>query len=248
VILLGATAASAAPSITVSPSTGLHNGQTVTVSGSGFTKNGSVYIVECVKGATKEGQCSFTFSDLSTVVVAKADASGNMHSPSPVLKTSFKTVDCTKTPCEIAAHQTLSTALSATNTAVHEISFGAAAHPSTSQSAPATSAHPTGSATSTAAGQPSTSASSGASTSAVASSSASSGAPSTAASSTPTGAATSAALSESASDNGASSPAAIIIKKHPDNGGRYLAVAIVAVLAVLFVGLMALGGKRKRDT
>src|SRR4051794_21005842 len=89
VICLGATAAGANPGISVSPSTGLHDGQTVTVTGSGFTKNGTVYIVECKSGATSESQCSFSFSDLSTVVVAKADASGNLHSPSPALKTSF---------------------------------------------------------------------------------------------------------------------------------------------------------------
>src|SRR5690349_17561991 len=89
-VLLGATPAGANPGISVSPSTGLHNGQVVTVTGSGFTKNGTVYLVECKSGATAEGQCSFTFSDLSTVVVAKADASGNLRSPSPTLKSSFK--------------------------------------------------------------------------------------------------------------------------------------------------------------
>ena len=245
-IMLGGTPAGAAnPGISLSPSTGLRNGQTVTVTGSGFTKSGTVYIVECKAGATSEGQCSFDFSDLSTVVVAKADASGNLHSPSPTLKSTFKGIDCTKSPCEIAAHQTLSFSLTAANTATHSISFGAATHPSTSHSTPGSSAH----ASSSAAGQPSTSAgTTGASSSAATSSS------STAASTTAS--ATSApALAQSSTDptlSSGSTPQAGISASHAastvevkaKNGGRYAVVAIVGVLALVFIAAMARSGRR----
>lgn len=53
-VVIGAGPASANPAISVSPSTGLHAGQVVTVTGSGFTKNGSVFIVECQAGAASE--------------------------------------------------------------------------------------------------------------------------------------------------------------------------------------------------
>jgi hypothetical protein len=242
-VVLGAAPAGAAPAISVSPSTGLHNGQTVTVSGSGFTKNGTVYIVECKAGATSEGQCSFDFSDLSTVVVAKADASGNLRTPSPTLKTSFKSTDCTKVACEIAAHQTLSLSLTAANTAVHSISFGAASHPTTAHSAPASTAHSTAAGASTSA-QTSTSASASASNSASSSAAASSGGAATSAASSDTSSTAPAPQAGTSSHSGSSSPVASVVKKKADNGGRYAVVAIVAVLAVLFVGAMALSGRR----
>ena len=247
--VLGASPAGAAdPSISVSPATGLHAGQTVTVTGSGFGKDAQVYIVECVAGASSETQCSFDFSDLSTVVVAKADASGNLHSTSPVLKTSFKTTDCTKVACEIAAHQTISFTLSAANTATHSISFGASAHPSNPPATSSAASRPTtaaaGSTTATASSSASAatsataSASTGASTPA---SGATAPAPTSGTPGTPGSSGTSAAI-------GAASPstAARTIKVKAKNGGRYAVVAIVAVLAVAFVGVMAASGRRRR--
>lgn len=251
--VLGASPAGAAnPSISVSPATGLHAGQTVTVTGSGFGKDAQVYIVECVAGASSEAQCSFDFSDLSTVVVAKADGSGNLRSASPVLKTSFKTTDCTKVACEIAAHQTISFTLSASNTATHSIAFGASAHPSNPPATSSAASHPTTAAAgSTSAGASSASSASPAGSTAAATT-ASSGASSLAAGATTpaTTSGTPATLGSSSSSAAAGVPspstAARTIKVKAKNGGRYAVVAIVAVLAVLFVGMMAASGRRRR--
>ncbi len=51
----GASAGAAGPKLVVTPSTNLHNGEKVKVSGSGFKHGDAVYIVECsvkAKGAT----------------------------------------------------------------------------------------------------------------------------------------------------------------------------------------------------
>ena len=253
VICLDATAAGANPGISVSPSTGLHDGQTVTVTGSGFTKNGTVYIVECKAGATSEGQCSFNFSDLSTVVVAKADGSGNLRSPSPALKSSFKSTDCTKVACEIAAHQTISFSLTAANTAVHSISFGASVHPSSAHSTPPTGGHSStqgstgttaGTSTGTTASTSGTATSAGASTPAHGATSSRPGAVGQVFTTSRVGTGSSVAPADAQSDAGAPSDVAQTIKQQADNGGRYLLVAIIAVLAVLYIVGMGISGRR----
>ncbi len=60
VISSGAMSAGAAsgPKITVTPSTNLKNGSTVKVSGSGFKKGDSVYVVECLISAKGGSQCN----------------------------------------------------------------------------------------------------------------------------------------------------------------------------------------------
>lgn len=57
---LGVVVASAAsgPKLTVTPSTGLHNGEKVKVSGTGFKAGDSVYIVECLVTAKGESNCN----------------------------------------------------------------------------------------------------------------------------------------------------------------------------------------------
>jgi len=67
-----ATASAAGPTITVTPSTGLVNGQSVTVAGSGFIANETLYALECVnKGAaTAQTDC-----DISTASVIAATSS-----------------------------------------------------------------------------------------------------------------------------------------------------------------------------
>jgi hypothetical protein len=57
---LGLAVASAAggPKLTVTPSTNLHNGEKVEVSGSGFKAGDSVYIVECLITAKGESNCN----------------------------------------------------------------------------------------------------------------------------------------------------------------------------------------------
>jgi Neocarzinostatin family len=57
---LDAIAASAAsnPKLTVTPSTNLHNGEKVKVSGTGFKPGDAVYIVECLVTAKGESNCN----------------------------------------------------------------------------------------------------------------------------------------------------------------------------------------------
>jgi len=59
------------PTITVSPATGLVDGQAVTVSGSGFSPYASVGMSQCRAGATSSSDCASTFQ------VALADANGS---------------------------------------------------------------------------------------------------------------------------------------------------------------------------
>ncbi len=58
--LIAAQSASGAtsPKLTVTPATGLKNGETVTVKGSGFKPKDSVYLVECLRKAKGSAQCS----------------------------------------------------------------------------------------------------------------------------------------------------------------------------------------------
>jgi hypothetical protein len=53
-----AAAAAGAPKLTVTPSTNLHNGEKVKVSGTGFKPGDSVYIVECLASAKGESNCN----------------------------------------------------------------------------------------------------------------------------------------------------------------------------------------------
>ncbi|MBU6515839.1 MAG: fibronectin type III domain-containing protein [Acidobacteria bacterium] len=51
-------AASKSPTLTVTPSTGLSNGASVKVSGTGFTPHDSVFILECLANATGQSGCN----------------------------------------------------------------------------------------------------------------------------------------------------------------------------------------------
>lgn len=69
---LGVASASAAgPSITATPSTGLVNGQAVTVAGTGFIANETLYALECAANATNQTGC-----DLNTVALVTSSATG----------------------------------------------------------------------------------------------------------------------------------------------------------------------------
>jgi len=70
----GAVSASAAtPTITVTPSTGLSNGTAVTVAGTGFMNNETLYALECVNdgAATNQSDC-----DTNTVSIVTSSATG----------------------------------------------------------------------------------------------------------------------------------------------------------------------------
>ncbi|MCL6538639.1 MAG: hypothetical protein K6T28_08665 [Acidothermus sp.] len=105
-LLLAAGPASAAnPSITVSPSSGLSPGQSVHVTGSGFSPNEALVVTECAaKGAsTSQADCN-----LNGVVSTTSDASGNVSATITVTKGPFgqNNVTCSATqPCMITVAQ-----------------------------------------------------------------------------------------------------------------------------------------------
>ena len=74
-LVFATTTASAAGVLTVTPHTGLTNGQVVKVSGSGFVPNEAVYVIECLASATSAASC-----DINTVVPAMTDANGVLPS------------------------------------------------------------------------------------------------------------------------------------------------------------------------
>ena len=76
---LGVGTASAAGSIQASPSTGLTNNKVVTVTGSGFSPNESLYVIECLATATGPTGC-----DTSTVSTVTSSASGTISLQYPV--------------------------------------------------------------------------------------------------------------------------------------------------------------------
>ena len=55
---VGAASAATSPKLTVAPATGLKNGESVTVKGTGFKAKDSVYLVECLKTAKGSAGCS----------------------------------------------------------------------------------------------------------------------------------------------------------------------------------------------
>src|SRR5262245_28736081 len=67
----GAEPAPVAPTIVVEPSTGLSAGQTVTVTGSGFTADSSIGVALCDDPLVDSSSC-----DLSTASIARSDAAG----------------------------------------------------------------------------------------------------------------------------------------------------------------------------
>lgn len=96
IISIGSTATSAVvayasiafatgPGVSVTPSTGLANGATVSITGSGFTPADSLYAVECLETATTEGGC-----DISTVMPITASATGTL--PATTFKVAAGTV------------------------------------------------------------------------------------------------------------------------------------------------------------
>jgi hypothetical protein len=63
------------PGVSLTPSTGLVNGQSVTVAGSGFTAGDTVYAVECLATATTEAGC-----DTSTAAPLTVSSTGQLSS------------------------------------------------------------------------------------------------------------------------------------------------------------------------
>ena len=93
-------AAAAGPSITVSPSSGLTNGQNVTVKGSGFTANyANMVVVQCAASATGASGCN-----VNDVKFTKADANG-AFTVTLTIKEKFGSTDCSKVECIVQGHE-----------------------------------------------------------------------------------------------------------------------------------------------
>jgi hypothetical protein len=103
--LTGGSAAFADSGLSVDPSTGLADGQTVTVSGSGYTAGSTAYVVECLHDGW---QC-----DTANLLRVTVDADGTFSTPQ-VVHSSFAgvdprtgetggTVDCAVSACDVLA-------------------------------------------------------------------------------------------------------------------------------------------------
>jgi hypothetical protein len=90
------------PMMSARPHTGLRDGQTITVTGSGFAPDSFILIEECLAGATTDAQCEFeeaSFTDTS--------ATGTFSTSVPVLRllsTETSVTDCARRgACVVAA-------------------------------------------------------------------------------------------------------------------------------------------------
>lgn len=127
VVLVTAPPSFAAPTLTISATTGLTDGQTVTISGAGFAPNlKGLAIGQCVEGYTGPGDCNLA----GGAKFRDADASGKVASFTVVVKQVFGAHDCTKVQCVIAGAPLPTASDAATiaaNTYATKITFGAAA-------------------------------------------------------------------------------------------------------------------------
>jgi Neocarzinostatin family len=96
-----AASAGTTPTVQAQPSTGVADGQVITVTGSGFSANATIALIECQTGATSEAGC-----DLATLSSTTASSAGGFSSPyiaSRYLHLS-STVDCAISgACSLAA-------------------------------------------------------------------------------------------------------------------------------------------------
>jgi hypothetical protein len=94
------------PALAAVPDTGLADGQSVNVTGSGFSANTEVAMVECQPGAVSEEGC-----DLNTVVIVNSDGSGDFTTPYNVTRIinvgdegpTTTQIDCAKAACVLGA-------------------------------------------------------------------------------------------------------------------------------------------------
>jgi hypothetical protein len=104
-----ATAAPAAATITVTPSTGLSDGQTVAVAGTGFTANDKIGVMECGPGDWPNVSCYFpnravVESDGSGAFGTSAVVVSSFTGNSPVDGSPAGAVDCAVAPgCSLRA-------------------------------------------------------------------------------------------------------------------------------------------------
>ncbi|HEY7946897.1 MAG TPA: neocarzinostatin apoprotein domain-containing protein [Acidimicrobiales bacterium] len=96
------------PALSANPDVGLADGQTVTVTGTGFSADTTIGMVECQPGATGPGQC-----DLSTLLEVFSDGSGDFTTPysvtrditipDPTNPNEATQIDCAKQECFLGA-------------------------------------------------------------------------------------------------------------------------------------------------
>jgi hypothetical protein len=83
----------------VTPSSGLHDGQTVRVTGSGFTPNKTLGIVECIDRGPGTGPADCNIPSILTV---SADATGTVVADFVVTKTPTADTACGPTTCVVS--------------------------------------------------------------------------------------------------------------------------------------------------
>ena len=72
----GDAGATTTPSMQAQPSTGVADGQVITVTGSGYSPNATIAVIECQTGSTTEAGC-----DLSTYILTTASSTGAFSTP-----------------------------------------------------------------------------------------------------------------------------------------------------------------------
>ena len=90
-----------APKLTVSPHTGLADGQLVTAKASGFPANYGLGVLACLKGSFDASTC-----DQSTLAIVSTDATGAFRTQlylQRILAIGGGTVDCAPGACELVA-------------------------------------------------------------------------------------------------------------------------------------------------
>lgn len=134
-VTLIAAPAFAAPSMNVSQLTGLTDGQTLTISGSGFEPNlNSIAIGQCVEGYSGPADCNTA----TGATFRNADAQGNFGPLTIKVSEVFGDFDCTKVQCMIAAAplpNAVDAATVSANTVEMNISFASAEAPAPTETA-----------------------------------------------------------------------------------------------------------------
>ena len=132
-LIMLAAPAMAAPGLSVTPSSGLSDGQSVSVYGTGFAANAAnINVVQCQTGSTSANSCNIAGGQF----FQHTDASG-AFTVSIAVQASFGSVNCTTVTCMIVAHA--GTDPNSGTTAMMNISFGAAATSSTPAGTPTVS-------------------------------------------------------------------------------------------------------------
>jgi hypothetical protein len=133
-LMTGSANAAGAATLTGSPTTGLTNGQIVTVSGTGFAPSTTIYIVECSSPAPAQSNC-----DITHLAQATSSASGAITATAVTARTGpigDGTCAAGGTNCSITA----SSSTPGDPKATLAITFAAAAAASPSAAAPTTTA------------------------------------------------------------------------------------------------------------